>query len=146
MWGRKVATTENLIAYRDFFVRKIRQTSGPRFINATEGGILKEGVELLSLRDALSGCSKRVDVSGRLRRAHSAHEADRRGHSDRVSKALRHLCEVLEMRVSNCGCLDGFLELAAKEALLKKDDEALNRSILWGWRICEQLCRTHAEG
>ena len=146
IWGRKVATTENLIAYRDFFVRKIRQTAGPRFINATEGGILREGVEVLSLRDALARCSKRIDVSGRLRRAHSVHATDGRRHAEGVSKALRHLSDVLETRASDCGCLDGYLELAAKEALLKKNDDELNRSMLWGWRICEQLCRTHAQG
>jgi hypothetical protein len=54
------------------------------------------------------------------------------------------LCGVLETKDSSCGCLNGFLELAAKEALLKKDDDAVNKSILWGWRICEELRRTDA--
>src|SRR5262249_41099761 len=51
--GNETYTTENLIAYRDYFVRRLKQAPGVRFINATEGGILGEGVELLPLRDAL---------------------------------------------------------------------------------------------
>ena len=30
--------------------------------------------------------------------------------------------------------------------LLRHDDEAVNRSILSGWRSCEEFCQTHAEG
>ena len=60
-------------------------------------------------------------------------------------EALDHLDQVLGSRASDCGCLTAFLELTAKEAVLKKDDEAVNKSILWGRRTCEAFCRTHAE-
>ena len=148
VWGRNVRTTENLLAYRDFFVRKIRQTGGVRFINATEGGILTEGVEILSLRDAISQCcSRRIDVFGLLGRAHAS---DTHGGgasaASRAEAAIDHLAQVLKQRNSGCGCLGGFLDLTAKEALLRGDQESVDRSILWGWRLCEQFGRTHAQG
>jgi hypothetical protein len=142
IWGREVRTTENLIAYRDFFVRKMRQIAGVRFINATEGGILTEGVEILSLRDALHQCCKeRLDVRfpRHVPRGTGGTENGR-------LKAFAHLMDVFQSRSSDCGCLNGFLELTAKKALLRQDAEALNESILWGWRLCEGLHRKHAEG
>src|SRR5204863_7136109 len=73
VWNGLTGTTENLIAYHDFFVRKIRQTPGARFINATEGGILRDGVELMSLRDALfQSCRGTIDVRQRLAAAYNA--------------------------------------------------------------------------
>jgi hypothetical protein len=142
VWGQTVPTTENLIVYRDFFVRKIGQSSGVRFINATEGGILTDAVEIMSLHDAISQCcNTQVDVAGILRGAHSSQTS-----LPDITMALDHLCRVLETHDSSCGCLDGFLDLTAKEALLKGNEEGVNRSILWGRRICEEFCRRHAEG
>lgn len=142
VWGQEVRTRENLVAYRDFFIRKIRQTPGVHFINATEGGILTEGVEILSLRDALHQyCQERLALRFPSTRPKSDVNID-----DRALAALLHLSEVFQSRSDACNCLAGFLELVAKEALLRQDDESVNRSILWGWRICEELHRTHAEG
>ena len=135
IWGRQVHTTENLIAYRDFFVRKMRQTSGVRFINATEGGILGDKVEILSLRDALhQSCRRPVDIPQILDQLHSPslqHASYQR------LQALEHLTKVLQSQTSDCGCLSGFLELAAKEHVLKGDREAIARSIQSGLSICE---------
>lgn len=131
IWGRQIPTTENLIAYRDFFVRKIRQTSGVRFINATEGGILTEAVEILSLRDALYQCRSSVDVRRVLSDCWRPKPAS--------FAALGHLYEVLETRNAGCECLNGFLDLTAKEHLLKRDEAALNERILWGLKACELL-------
>jgi hypothetical protein len=125
IWGREVRTTENLIAYRDYFVRKMRQTAGPRFINATEGGILTESVEILSLKDALvQSCRQELNVGSVLSECHRPSRSS--------AAALEHLEHVLQSRTADCGCLAGFLELTAKEAVLKQDGEALNKSILWG--------------
>ena len=137
IWNREIPTTENLIAYRDFFVRKMRQTSGIRFINATEGGILNEGVEILSLRDALYQCSRQLDIE-RMLRPSLLPPAEARA-------AASHLYQVLESRSHDCSCLDSFLELTAKEALLKRDEAAVNESILFGRKTCEAFLRTHAE-
>jgi hypothetical protein len=141
IWGREVHTTENLIAYRDFFVRRIRQTPGIRFINATEGGILTEAAEILSLRDALNqACPVEIDI-----RFPAGGWAPQAALEMRVS-AISHLAEVLSSGTRNCKCFDEFLDLTAKEALLRRDDDAVNRSILSGWRVCEEFCQTHAEG
>lgn len=138
IWGRKIWTTENLIAYRDFVVRRIKSIPSVRFINATEGGILTEGVEILSLRDALyQSCKGEIDVQAALGRCYRPRQVS--------TAAIEHLCHVLKSATRDCGCLNGFLELTAKEALLKRDDDAVNESILWGSRTCEEFCRPHAE-
>jgi hypothetical protein len=125
VWGREAATSENLIAYRDFFVRKIRRTSGVRFINATEGGILTEAVEILSLRDAVNQCCRApVDVERIL--------ADYSVPGDAASDAILHLRDKLETRNNDCGCLHAFLDLTAKEHLLKRDEDALAKTLVWG--------------
>jgi hypothetical protein len=125
VWGRLVPTTENLIAYRDYFVRRFRAFSGIRFINATEGGILTEGAELMPLRDALyQACGPKLSIRRTLEECHKTHECapDFKG----------HLRAVLSTRSSRCGCLNGFLELVAKEALLKHNAGGIESAIEWG--------------
>ena len=53
VFGRPVETTDKLAAYWNWIVKEIRNHPEVRFINATEGGILCEGVEIMSLREAL---------------------------------------------------------------------------------------------
>jgi hypothetical protein len=130
IWNNQVHTTENLIAYRDYFVRKIKQTPRVRFINATEGGILTEAVELLSLKDALSQVCKRP-LPLPLGEVGAAKPR-------RVRAAIEHLLEALQTRSTACACLDGFLDLTAKEHLLKNNQEAIENSIKWGVELCEQ--------
>jgi hypothetical protein len=123
--GNETYTTENLIAYRDYFVRRLKQQPGVRFINATEGGILGEGVELLSLRDALKQSTKGpVDVSSVLQSCYRP--------SDVTPDALRHLQRVLNSRETNCDCLEGFVELTAKQHLLTRNDSEIENTILRG--------------
>ncbi len=125
VWGRMVPTTENMIAYRDYFVRRFRATPGIRFINATEGGILTEGVELLPLRDAVhQACGPRFPIRQTLEACHRIQPGtpDLKG----------HLQLVLSSRSTRCGCLGGFLELAAKEALLKGDGAGIESAVGWG--------------
>jgi hypothetical protein len=142
IWGREVRTTETLIAYRDFVVKRIHQTPGVRFINATEGGILTEAVEILSLRDALDQCCRKdLDIRFPGRPSKGLPIAFEQGVS-----AISHLADVLRSGSRSCGCFDAYLELTAKEALLMGDRAAVNESILSGRRACEEICRTHAEG
>ncbi len=130
VWGRDVPTTENLVVYRDFFVRRMSEASGTRFINATEGGILTGGVDLLSLRDALHIYARtRVDVRGKLGALHVA-TPDR-------SALASHICEVLVRKDANCGCIEGFLDLVAKKAVLENDRPAIEDSLKWGARLTE---------
>jgi hypothetical protein len=130
VWNNSVHTTENLIAYRDFFVRKIKQTKGLRFINATEGGILTEGVEILGLKDALQqSCKHVLPLSLGEVRAPKPH---------RANAAIQHLHDVLKTGKTNCACLSGFLELTAKEHLLKNNQEEIEEAIKWGSELCEK--------
>lgn len=125
VWGRMVPTTENLVAYRDYFVRRFRATQGIRFINATEGGILSEGVELLPLRDAIyQACGPTLPIRQTLEDCHKVQQ--------RSLDLKGHLQLVLSSRSTRCGCLDGFLELVAKEALMKRDAAGIESAIGWG--------------
>lgn len=70
--GDKTTTASHLVSFRDWLVEQSRDESR-RYVNASEGGILRGGrLELLALADALSG-SPTVDrgsVRDRLRAAH----------------------------------------------------------------------------
>ncbi|HYR44145.1 MAG TPA: hypothetical protein VER98_14035, partial [Terriglobia bacterium] len=125
IWGDETYSTENLIAYRDYFVRRTKRAPGIRFINATEGGILAEGVEILSLKDALNqACVRLVDAASMFQACHRP--------SKTSADALRHLRHVLQHRRTDCNCLSGFLELSAKKHVLKKNELEIEKTILWG--------------
>jgi hypothetical protein len=53
IFGRSVETTDRLVSYWNWFVKELALHPNIRFINATEGGILKENVAIMSLREAL---------------------------------------------------------------------------------------------
>jgi hypothetical protein len=131
VWGELVHTTENLVAYRDFFSRKIRSRPDIRFINATEGGILRLGVEILPLQEALrlTG-SRRIDAAALLRDNYRIQQT--------THKALTHFLDTLQLRRTDCGCLSAFLELVAKQALLGDDSGVIEKKIQWGIQLTEQ--------
>src|SRR5205807_1299287 len=99
-------------------------------------------VEILSLGDALHQCcEKSIPI-----RFPNIQSRRTRMASEQSLTAISHLAGVLRSRSRSCGCLDGYLELTAKEALLRGDKESVSKSILSGWRACEEICGTHAEG
>ncbi len=53
LWGRPVASTDKLLSYWNWITAEVEKHPEVRFVNATEGGILKDRVEIMSLRDAL---------------------------------------------------------------------------------------------
>ncbi len=53
IFGNTTETTDKLAAYWSWFSKEIRNHPGMHFVNATEGGILRDGVEIVSLREAL---------------------------------------------------------------------------------------------
>jgi len=125
IWGNPVRTRENLIAYRDYFLRKIVSHRHIRFINASEGGILRESVEILSLEDALNqACKGKIDVSAKLDECHKLQKP--------VVHALEHFLRVLQERSRTCACLVSFLELTAKQELLQGQSAAIEDKIRWG--------------
>jgi len=128
IWGEQIYSTENLIAYRDYFVRRAKQAPDTRLINATEGGILTQGVEILSLKDALNqACGQSMDATAMLRACHRP--------SKTSDDALQHLLQVLKYRRTDCECLNGFLDLTAKEHVLKKNGLEIEKTIVWGAQI-----------
>jgi hypothetical protein len=125
IFGNSVRTRENLIAYRDFFVRKIATQPQIRFINATEGGILRDATEILPLKDALDRtCRRPIDIRSTLNECHRPAKPS--------SAALEHFLQVMVSRRNNCACLGSFLELTAKEDILKQRSDAIEEKIRWG--------------
>ena len=125
IWNRDTPTTENLVAYRDFFVRRMKSERHVRFINATEGGILTEGAEMLSLTDALhQSCKQPLNAESILEASHRIQPV--------AMEALNHLQRVLSRQTVDSSCLEGFLDLVAKEAVLKRDSEGVNEAMAWG--------------
>ncbi len=125
IFGNAAYTTENMIAYRDYFVRRMKQAREVRFINATEGGILTQGAEITPLWEALDKCLMRPSgIADTLQECHQPAHAS--------TDALEHLRQVLKYRRSDCDCLDGFLELTAKEHLLKGNEAEIEKTILRG--------------
>lgn len=136
IWGRPVPTTENLAAYRDFFVRRMRRSPNVRFINATEGGILNDGVEILSLKHVLHRyCDRTLDVSAMI----EACTSNQPPAGGQINKAIEHMGKALRDRSRDCGCLESFLELTAKEFLLKKDAAAIDGAIRTGLAVVDRL-------
>jgi len=132
IWGNETYTTENLVAYRDYFVRRLKRAPGVRFINATEGGILGDGVEILSLHDALKqSTGQKIDVSGMLQSCYRPSEVS--------IDALRHLQHVLDSGQKDCDCLAEFLELTAKEHLLRGNDSEMENTILRGAKAIKDI-------
>jgi len=128
IWNHSTPTTENLVAYRDFFVRRMKAERQIRFINATEGGILTQGAEILSLRDALHQCCNQPMNAGSILKS---------GYQTQPVKmeALHHLQRVFRREIEDSACLAGFLDLVAKEAVLKQDRVAVNEAISWGLTV-----------
>ena len=86
---------------------------------------MTEGAEILPLKDALRESAGRdMDVTGILDRAWRRSRLDIR--------ALAHLEQVLNSGRKNCGCLEGFLELTAKQHLLNKNEAGIEESIQTG--------------
>jgi hypothetical protein len=132
IWNQPTPTTENLVAYREFFVRRMKADPQIRFINATEGGILTEGAEILSLRDAIHQCCNQpMNAGSILKSCHQTQPA-------RV-EALHHLQKVFRREIEDNTCLAGFLDLVAKEAVLKHDHVGVNEAISWGLSV--MTCR-----
>ena len=50
-------------------------------------------------------------------------------------EALHHLQRVFRREIEDSACLAGFLDLVAKEAVLKQDRVAVNEAISWGLTV-----------
>jgi hypothetical protein len=68
IFGKPIESTDILTSYWNWMIKEISRHPDVRFINATEGGILKEGAEIASLREVLYRyCSKDLGLCNRIR-------------------------------------------------------------------------------
>ncbi len=68
IFGCPIESTDKLTAYWNWFAKRFRNHPEVQFINATEGGILRENVSIMSLREALYRCcGKNLDIRTRIR-------------------------------------------------------------------------------
>jgi hypothetical protein len=73
IFGQPIETTDKLAAYRSWINKTICDHPETRFINATEGGILRENAEILSLRETLHRyCNSRHKFRVRIRNTYEA--------------------------------------------------------------------------
>jgi hypothetical protein len=136
IYGNDTYTTENLVAYRDFFLRRMKQSPRVRFINATEGGILRDGPEILPMREVLAQLpTQKMDIAATLADCYRPSRTP----GDPVI-AVEHLRQVMTARSVRCECLNGFLELTAKEHLLHKNTSEMEKKIAWGIQLMDELC------
>jgi hypothetical protein len=67
-FGNPAESTDKMVAYWNWFGKIIGEHKDRRFINATEGGILRNGVEIVSLREALNHfCRKNLNLRKRVK-------------------------------------------------------------------------------
>jgi hypothetical protein len=72
IFGKPIESTDKLTAYWNWIVKVFRENPQFRFINATEGGILKDHVKNVSLKDALyRECGKNLNLRNRIAIAYS---------------------------------------------------------------------------
>lgn len=121
LWGRDVWTAKNMLTYKDWldqFFRKVKRT----FINATEGGILREGVEVNSFIEASQRFLKAsLDASDIIKRSWNPLRKNERLERELISK-LTNLKEVIRSIVKICeealyllGTLYGKIDEEVKE-------------------------------
>ena len=69
VYGRPTESTDKLTSYWNWIMKEISKHPNVRFINATEGGILREGVVIASLREALHRhCGKNLGLRNNIRK------------------------------------------------------------------------------
>lgn len=102
IYGNQVKTNRQMFAYLNWFNHEISQTKA-HVINATEGGILKDGVEILTLRETTEKyMSDSFDVKGTISDAKEGFEPY---HLKRLAANLKEALESFERitRICNKG-------------------------------------------
>jgi hypothetical protein len=73
IFGQPVESTDKLTSYWNWVIKECGHHPEVRFINATEGGILRDNVTIMSFGEAIHRfCSKSLDLRHRIREAFSA--------------------------------------------------------------------------
>jgi len=114
IFGSSVESTDKLTGYWNWFTKELHAHVGVRFINATEGGILKENVDIISLREALHRyCSTRRNLRGVAESTYTEikNSGMNPAHSNKSLAALTAEFDVVERLVASgiesCECSSG---------------------------------------
>ena len=68
--GARIRTSTHLLSFRNWLLDQIARTSGRRFVNATDGGMLYgKGVEQATLAEVLGAAPARAGIRDRIREA-----------------------------------------------------------------------------
>jgi len=107
LFGRPVESTDKLIAYWNWIGAEIEKHPGTRYINASEGGILRNNVEIMSLREALHRCCPgNHDFRGTIRSLYDgATGAARRSNTallDKLHEESNRFQGIIESGLSLC--------------------------------------------
>jgi hypothetical protein len=117
IFGRKVETTDKLAAYWNWISAEIGRHPEVEFINATEGGILRDGVTIMSLREALHRkCSERRSFAEVIRQRFG------QNHSAVAGGAANLLIQLKSESRQIRRCLSRGLELCRQELALPPQD------------------------
>ncbi|MFH0925043.1 MAG: 6-hydroxymethylpterin diphosphokinase MptE-like protein [bacterium] len=99
IYGQPILLEEQLLSYYSWLVDEIKKTKA-KCINATEGGILKEGIEIMTLEEAICRYCKEVfEVEGLLDKAHSNYKVTS---PEPLKKSLRGATLSLNKILKNC--------------------------------------------
>jgi len=106
IFGKPTETTDKLSAYWGWIIKELHRHAGVRFINATEGGILKDGVEIMSLREAIHRCCKQKrDLRSAIETIHQNAQVGRpQDHAVRepLKKEARAVASLAEQGIRLC--------------------------------------------
>ena len=113
--GEKVATVPNMYSYLRELEHQVALTDA-RCIDATEGGAVKRGMDIMPLRDAINEfCFQDTDVAGTLATLYKKQDAKK---LLQLKDDLRNAIEVLNVRGEMCrkakNRCDSFLKDASK--------------------------------
>jgi hypothetical protein len=107
MFGQPVATTDRLMSYWSWITAEIEKHPEVKFINATEGGILRDRVQIMSLREAGHRfCRQARDLRHEIRTMH-AQAAQQESDLDlsalvRINEEVRQLQTIIERGLELC--------------------------------------------
>ncbi len=102
IFGMPVNVEQQHYTYANFLYEEFLNTES-RIINATEGGILRKGVELMSLREVLvTFCRSELDIYGMLRDIHQS--ATKKSVSlGAMEASLKRILRALKRTEKKCG-------------------------------------------
>ena len=77
IFGKPIESTDKLVSYWNWIMKAVRDHPHVQFINATEGGILRENLMIASLREVVHRfCRQDLDLSARTRRSFAESRED----------------------------------------------------------------------